>query len=77
MSDLTERLRAGAGGGKHWMELHTEAANEIDRLRRIEAAAVACTESEVWAGDTFYNLMMGLQEVLHHDNNGRGWKWVK
>jgi hypothetical protein len=72
MTDLTERLRKYLGVG-----IGTEAANEIDRLRRIEAAAVACTESEVWAGDTFYNLMMGLQDALHHDNNGRGGKWVK
>ena len=30
---LVERLRAGTGGGKHWMDLHTEAADEIERLQ--------------------------------------------
>ena len=33
MSELIERLRAGNGGGKEWMELHKEAADEIERLR--------------------------------------------
>jgi hypothetical protein len=36
MTDTVDRLLAGAGGGKHWMELHTDAANEIKRLREIE-----------------------------------------
>ena len=33
MTDIVERLKAGTGGGKHWMELHEEAAAEIERLR--------------------------------------------
>ena len=33
MTDIVERLEAGTGGGKHWMDLHTEAANEIKQLR--------------------------------------------
>lgn len=33
MTDIIERLRAGTGGGKHWMDLHNEAADEIERLR--------------------------------------------
>lgn len=36
---LVERLRAGAGGGKHWMDLHTEAADEIERLTAALAHA--------------------------------------
>jgi hypothetical protein len=34
MTDVVERLLAGTGGGKHWMELHEEAASEIKRLRK-------------------------------------------
>ena len=30
--DLVKRLRAGTGGGKHWMDLHTEAADRIEEL---------------------------------------------
>jgi hypothetical protein len=38
---LIERLRAGTGGGKHWMLLHEEAANEITLLRaELEACRV-------------------------------------
>jgi hypothetical protein len=33
MTDIVDRLLAGTGGGKHWMELHEEAAAEIRRLR--------------------------------------------
>jgi hypothetical protein len=37
MSDLIERLLAGTGGGKHWMELHEEAATRIKELEsRLE-----------------------------------------
>ena len=38
---------------------------ELERLRKIEAAAVACTEYEQWTGDTFYGLMIELQKALH------------
>jgi hypothetical protein len=33
MTDIVERLLAGTGGGKHWMELHEKAAAEIASLR--------------------------------------------
>lgn len=35
MSDVVDRLLAGTGGGKHWMDLHEEAAHEITRLRNL------------------------------------------
>ena len=38
---------------------------ELERLRKIEAAAVACTEYEQWTGGTFYDLMIELQKALH------------
>ena len=31
--DLITRLRAGTGGGKHWMDLHEEAADGLERLQ--------------------------------------------
>lgn len=37
---------------------------ENERLRRIEAAAVACAEYEQWSGSTFYDLMIALQDAL-------------
>lgn len=37
---------------------------ENERLRKIEAAAVACTEYEQWTGSTFYDLMIALQDAL-------------
>jgi hypothetical protein len=42
MSDLIERLRAGTGGGKEWMELHKEAADEIEQLRQWKVAYELC-----------------------------------
>ena len=38
MTDIVERLLAGAGGCKHWMELHEEAAAEILRLRALASS---------------------------------------
>jgi len=38
MNTLIERLRAGTGGGSHWMELHKEAA---DRIEELEARLLA------------------------------------
>jgi hypothetical protein len=36
---LIERLRAGTGGGgKHWMLLHEEAADEITRLTALNSS---------------------------------------
>jgi hypothetical protein len=34
-TDVGERLLSGAGGGKHWQELHSEAAQEIAKLRTL------------------------------------------
>ena len=34
MDDLVKRLLAGTGGGKHWMDLHEEAAARIVKLER-------------------------------------------
>jgi hypothetical protein len=43
--DLVKRLRAGTGGGKHWMDLHTEAADRIEELEaERDAALVALFE---------------------------------
>lgn len=39
-------------------------AEEIERLRVIEAAAVACSEYPVWNDDQFYGLMIELQRAL-------------
>jgi hypothetical protein len=33
MNNIIERLRAGTGWGKPWMDLHTEAADTIARLQ--------------------------------------------
>lgn len=54
MTDLIERLRAGSGGGKHWMELHTEAADEIERLRgwlEGDANCPCCGMSDICVDD--------------------------
>lgn len=37
---------------------------ENERLRKIEAAAIACAEYEQWTGSTFYDLMITLQDAL-------------
>ena len=61
---LFERLRAGTGGGKHWMDLHEEAANEIERLREnvvmlratMEDATYQLSKARIWGGmDWHYN----------------------
>jgi hypothetical protein len=38
VSGIVERLRAGTGGGKHWMLLHEEAADEITRLTAFNSS---------------------------------------
>ena len=38
---------------------------ELERLRKIEAAAVAAVEYEQWQGSTWYDLMIDLQKALH------------
>ena len=37
---------------------------EVERLRVIEVAAVACSEHPVWNDDQFYGLMTELQRAL-------------
>ena len=49
----------------HEEECKRQTEIELKRLRRIEAAAVACTEYEQWTGGTFYDLMIELQKALH------------
>lgn len=47
-TQLIERLRVGTGGGKHWMELESEAADAIEALQsrcvELEGRAVQLTE---------------------------------
>lgn len=38
VSELIARLLAGTGGGKHWMDLHEEAATAITKLQSENAA---------------------------------------
>ena len=49
----------------HEAEQKQQVKAELERLRKIEAAAVACTEYEQWTGGTFYDLMIDLQKALH------------
>ena len=76
MTDLIERLRAGTGGGKHWMDLHTEAADEIERLRSYlayDANCPCCSRSdECEDGCTFaedapddYSKMVEVRAILN------------
>ena len=37
---------------------------EVDRLRNIEAAAVAAVDFDQWQGDAWYESMMALQKAL-------------
>ncbi len=37
---------------------------ELERLRAIEVAAVACVEDGQWGGEEFYELMCELQKAL-------------
>ena len=50
---------------RHDAEQKQQIEAELERLRKIEAAAVACTEYEQWTGGTFYDLMIELQKALH------------
>ena len=47
--DLVKRLRAGTGGGKHWMDLHTEAADRIEGLEAKLAQAVEALAINPWS----------------------------
>ena len=49
----------------HEAEQKQQVKAELERLRKIEAAAVACTEYEQLTGGTFYDLMIELQKALH------------
>mgnify|MGYP006314336005 CR=1 FL=1 len=55
--------------GPDWSDcsLLNSAADEIERLRSIEAAAVAAVNSEQWQGDAFHERMCELSDVLHGD----------
>ncbi len=37
---------------------------EIERLRKIEAAAVACNDSPEWSGESFYDSLLDLGKAL-------------
>jgi len=50
---------------RHEAEQKQQVKAELERLRKIEAAAVACTEYEQWTGGKFYDLMIQLQKALH------------
>ena len=45
-------------------QYHSALEAEIQRLRRIEYAAVACSEHPIWNDDRFYDLMCELQKAL-------------
>jgi hypothetical protein len=47
MTDVVERLLAGTGGGKHWMDLHEEAAAEIVRLRALTSLGEPLTGEQL------------------------------
>lgn len=65
MSDVVERLMAGAGGGKRWMDLHTEAAHEITRLRA--ALEIAMLDDRT-ASLIRALIDVGTRKVVHVDN---------
>ena len=46
-TDLVKRLRAGTGGGKHWMDLHTEAADAIDLAATRQFNPLAGTDGQM------------------------------
>ena len=45
---------------------------EIERLRKIEAAAVAAVDFDQWQGDEWYESMMALQKALHGEAGAGG-----
>jgi len=78
MSELTERLRAGAGGGSHWMELHREAADALE----AQEAKIAELETEkadilsAIAGVQRYRCMPGNNVASHVPHNTGEWvRW--
>ena len=62
--DIVEKLRKYKRDRSGYAEYCHRAADEIERLRKIEAAAVAAVEYEQWTGGTWYGLMIDLQEAL-------------
>ena len=59
--DLVERLIASSCSENCLMG---KAAKEIERLRRIEAAAVKAVGHDVWKNDEWYDDMVALTCVL-------------
>lgn len=50
---------------EYWKAEHLAGNVEIERLRIIEAAAVAALDFDQWQGDEWYEAMMSLQKSLH------------
>ena len=51
--DLVKRLRAGTGGGKLWMDLHTEAADRIEELEAKLASVISAYRIEAMRRDHY------------------------
>ena len=54
----------GMKRAEQWKAEHLASNAEIERLRKIEAAAVACTDALNWSGDAFSELMFALENAL-------------
>ncbi len=57
---ITDAVRSA----EYWKAEHLAGNAEIERLRKIEAAAVACESAPNWYGDAFTELMFCLQDAL-------------
>lgn len=64
MRDIVERLRDDDGVANPTFGDLNEAADEIERLRKIEAAACAVTSSPLWTGEDFDELLWALDAAL-------------
>jgi hypothetical protein len=52
--DLVKRLRAGTGGGKLWMDLHTESADRIEELEaKLQDMSLDCHAALGQAGEAY------------------------
>ena len=60
VADTGEMIRSAA----HINSVMAQAADEIERLRKIEAAACAVIDESVWMGDEFLNKMYELDAAL-------------
>lgn len=69
MTDVVERLLTGTGGGKHWMDLHEEAAGEIQQLRTRVVAALAALEMiyKTCGEECFEYLRMALEALAEDE----------